>query len=145
MNFADREACLQWFESDKVNDQGLLVELVLSAWQAACEWRDSQVVEPVGWVCDFKDGSVPHFTKKQFIATQWIEDGFPVQPVYTAPPTAQINQQIVEVLEQAMWVIDGMEQNYGNLWQVDETPESIDLLLTKIRAALAATQMRGDA
>lgn len=55
MNYEDREACLQWFESDKVNDKGMLVDLVLSAWQAACEWRDSQVGEAVGWI-QFADG-----------------------------------------------------------------------------------------
>lgn len=71
------------------------------AWQAGCEWRDSQVGEPIGWLCDFKDGTEPYFTKNPTVAAQWIEDECPVKPVYTPPPTTQINQRLAEALRYA--------------------------------------------
>ena len=42
------------------------------------------------------------------------------------------------LLQWALSVIDGMEQNYGNLWQVNATPEELDELCSELRKAIQA-------
>ena len=45
-----------------------------------------------------------------------------------------------QAAKQALSIIDGMEQNYGNLWQVNASPEELDELCTSLREALAEPQ-----
>lgn len=40
------------------------------------------------------------------------------------------------LLQQALDALDGLEQNYGNLWQFSKTPEELDSLLNTLRAEL---------
>jgi len=42
-----------------------------------------------------------------------------------------------ELLQMALDVLNGMEQNYGNLWQVAQTPEELDEICNALRAELA--------
>ena len=42
------------------------------------------------------------------------------------------------LITQMLNVFEGMEQNYGNLWQMNLTPEGLDLLCTAAREYLAA-------
>lgn len=42
------------------------------------------------------------------------------------------------LITQMLDVFEGMEQNYGNLWQMNLTPEGLDLLCTAAREYLAA-------
>lgn len=63
-------------------------------WQAALEWRDSQVGEPVAYyTCE---GNWPRVV----LAIDGNEGEYET-PLYTTPPTAQINQQFVNALERA--------------------------------------------
>ena len=47
-----------------------------------------------------------------------------------------------EAAQMALTVLDGMEQNYGNLWQVNASPEGLDALCAALRAALAKPEPR---
>ena len=42
-----------------------------------------------------------------------------------------------EAAQQALSIIDGMEQNHGRLWQVAASPEDLDAVCSALRAALA--------
>lgn len=44
--------------------------------------------------------------------------------------------QLEQAARQALEVLDGMEQNHGNLWQVNASPEGLDALCVALRAAL---------
>lgn len=45
-------------------------------------------------------------------------------------------QELEQAARQALEVLDGMEQNHGNLWQVNASPEELDTLCVALRAAL---------
>lgn len=49
-------------------------------------------------------------------------------------------EKLIECLERAYWVLSSMEQNYGDLWQTNETPESLDALVYKIKKVLKETE-----
>ena len=93
MNDADREAFEAAFE---IYDQGSLANYdhVKYGFQAALEWRDSQVGEPVGHIM-IDAGDFEHGTKEYHLDGNW-------EPVYTTPPTAQINQQLVKILKELL-------------------------------------------
>ena len=42
-----------------------------------------------------------------------------------------------ETMQMALDALSGMEQNYGNLWQVAQTPEELDGICNALRAELA--------
>lgn len=56
--------------------------------------------------------------------------------IETASPPSPV-AELVDLLGRVQSMIWGMEQNYGNLWVIDETPESLDALEVQICAALA--------
>ena len=45
--------------------------------------------------------------------------------------------ELRKAAEQALKLIEGLEQNYGNLWQVPAEPEQLDFICNTLRAALA--------
>ena len=100
--------------------------------------RDSQVGEPYAYIYEF-DSKV-FGIHRSFSSNQW--NGLSPSrcvPVYTALPTAQINQQLVDALQ---FVIDCQESTNGSDYQ---SGSALREAANMARAALAATQMRGDA
>lgn len=97
--------------------------------------RDSQVGEPVGHIM-IDTGVFEHGTKEYHLDGNW-------EPVYTTPPPAQINQQLAALLEKSLHWLDGLcdAGPLGQQYPSDELTQFVE----DIRAALAATQMRGDA
>lgn len=104
--------------------------------------RDSQVGEPYAYIYEF-DSKV-FGVHRSFSSNQW--NGLSPSRcvlVYTAPPTAQINQQMLEALEA-----------FINAWgdclgypDTDEERFRLSEARDKAESAVlsAATQMRGDA
>ena len=172
MNDADDEAFGAW--TKKVPFQERTPKL---AWQAACEWRDSQVGEPIAW-CNYNPltGEKWYSDSKECVNAEplyanvpiaenqkavgkfvWIEtcDGGywhhlykgnepPSKSktvfLYAAPPTAQINQQLVRALELAE-----TEMRYAGWGTPVADNSGLANAYEAVVAALAAAQMRGDA
>ncbi|HEX4843177.1 MAG TPA: hypothetical protein VFV57_05860 [Limnobacter sp.] len=66
---------------------------------AACKWRGSQVGEPIGYL--YHDGPTPEQIPGDMMGTvcfsrKKLFHARNETPLYAAPPTAQINQQLVK-------------------------------------------------
>lgn len=83
---------------------------LVEIWEAAMQWRDSQVAEPVAYLCEI---DVQNFQGQSEFRTAlfyrkdpaWhegnlINEVISAIPLYTIPPAAQINQQLVRALEE---------------------------------------------
>jgi len=104
-------------------------------WQAACEWMRGQG-EPVAYLFQHEDTGLT-----DFIDLQQIEWGFEknnprwhkIGPVFTIPPTAQINEQMREALQ---FVIDCHESTNGSDYQ---SGSALREAASMAKAVLAAT------
>lgn len=98
-------------------------------WQAACEWKDSQVLRTT------EEDPCPACRPNTVCRTPSCGrlKGKRQEPI--APPPAQINQQLAEALERLISVAERCDG-----WE--SFPRHA---LEDAEAALAATQMRGDA
>lgn len=164
MNDADRKAFSEWANKDFYADLADIEEtwdgqmyrdsahhMAWCAWQKRGEWRDSQVGEPVAYLVDPGAGSArdklifPWQLCSTILTTKLDDRGGSVTPLYAQPnpPTAQINQQLTALLEKSLHWLDGLcdAGPLGQQYPSDELTQFVD----DIRAALAATQMRGDA
>ena len=98
MNDADRKAFEEWKVEQFQKGEPRLVPS--EAWQAACEWRDSQVGEPFAWASIAKNGNIRIWTSVETDVKKLAElNGCELQPIYTTPPAAQINQQLFNALQ----------------------------------------------
>lgn len=100
MNESDKKAFEAAFE---IYDQGSLANYdhVKYGFQAALELRDSQVGEPKAWGNlseDFADSERVLITN-DVDAKKYHEQVYDLTPLFTTPPTAQINQQLVDALK----------------------------------------------
>lgn len=137
MNDADRKAFKDWWVNNGLGSISAQIE----AWQAACEWRDSQVGEPVTYLCEidvqnFQGQS--EFRSALFYRKDpaWhegnlINEVISAIPLYTIPPAAQINQQLVEVLENVKEYLRGVEPRNNS---------TDKFALAQIEAALTAAK-----
>lgn len=118
MNDADRKAFELYYRTTTGSVR--YCEAERRGWKAACEWRDSQVGEPVAWA------RYPRFTsglqKAEIVFTK--PDGNDWVELHTTPPAAQINQQMLEALK------DIAATGYSNIDR------------DKARAALAAKETK---
>lgn len=113
MNDADRKAFDMWWEYGKGNHGEQF-----DAWKAACEWRDSQVGEPVGYISQdelnilLSGKAGNHMTVGLDTREAWPKGSNESVPydwlvaLYTAPPTDQINQQLVKLLDKCVILIN---------------------------------------
>ena len=133
MNDADKKAFeAHWKKSTCAGYNEKLA--AKAAWQAACEWRDSQVGEPVAkcaW-SDLYNGVV--------LCSAGSEDTFDGRLYRNSSPTAaQINQQIVEALEQITNVYQSMRETLHEKYPQDGWSAET-MTLDKAQAALRAAR-----
>lgn len=122
MNEADKKAFEEKFPRDHYHKHDMV--LLRRGFQAACEWRDSQVGEPVAYyTCE---GNWPRVV----LASDGNFHGYET-PLYTTPPTAQINQQLVEALERLI-----------NVYSVSHSPETRANCWEQAKVALQAARIK---
>lgn len=97
----EAEAFEAWCEREYGFTTGLMQDEARSGWQAALEWRDRQVGEAVAWRWKYE---IPKEIGGGFawqFASHWSTPpkGASSEPLYTSPPTGQINEQMREALE----------------------------------------------
>lgn len=129
----EAEAFEAWCEREYGFTTGLMQDEARSGWQAACEWMRSQW-EPVFWYRPVgTDGGYEGPIHNWAIEEVRKKSGAWV-PLYATPPTAQINEQMLNALEVAE-----TEMRYAG-WDtaVPDNLGRIEAYKTVI-AALAAT------
>lgn len=107
MNDADRKA----FEEHYKDTEGCSPKFRTAfklGWEACSEWRDSQAGEPIGWRVAFTRAPRGNFQEGKpdnQTVEYWGHRGIDFEYCYAAPPTAQINQRLVEALDKLHAVV----------------------------------------
>lgn len=147
MNDADRKAFEDWCEKEYGFTTGLMQDEARAGWQACCKWRDRQ--NTLWRNAAIRVGEDLHSVGPNgyynMSAEEWLN--WELNTIYSkpnfAPPAAQINQQLAALLGKSLhWLDDLCDAGpLGQQYPSDELTQFVD----EIRAALAATQMRGGA
>lgn len=138
MNDADKKAFEDWWpikpHRNKYDSAHPVTLAAQEAWQACCEWRDSQVLRTT------EDDPCPACRPNTVCRTPSCGrlKGKRQEPI--APPAAQTNQQLVRALELAE-----TEMRYAGWGTPVADNSGLANAYEAVVAALAATQMRGDA
>lgn len=117
MNDEDKKAFEDWFHKEYVEPYQMEKDAAKDAWQAACEWRDSQVGEPVFYARQDQLRKVK--TNGPGLCVISAE---PTQAclvaLYTTPPASQINQALVDALQDLIDVQNGPPlAKYKQAWE----------------------------